>query len=529
MNAKWPFMLITVGLLFALGLTIANLERNTVMNNWTNRRCELPIIVAAAFFKPDSDPRTSTDFAKENFSFCMKSVIEKFIELFMAPINAVFGTQVNIAGAAVDGLNTIRKIAQTMYNVLLSYLDQYYRRFNASVFEMSRIVQYLRMAMNRANAAVMSMLYTGLTVYRGMLNFIRFIVKVIMIIVGIIMAILIILIFVLFPLIPLILSVLGVIIAVIVQLQPLISNELSDQASGAQGGLCFAESATVIVRSSSGKDIRKSVKEIRVGDELGDGSGRVTAVITMNGKNVQMYSLNGIIVSGTHLVKGTDGVWKSVSEDERAHKIDTKTQFLYCFNTTSHTIPIVSSENQTIQFRDWEELEDGDATGHYTWNYLILKMLNKSSHYDSWKNSLKSYSNTPLMSSRYKIKTRGGYKELSKIVVGDRVIDSCGEETDVLGVVKGEVDGVYLDLWNTELYEFENGVWIKGNSTGIRSNGGEEEGKTEEGLTIITDSGTFILLDETRKKETVVRDFTEVGHKSIHETYSFVADRLRII
>jgi hypothetical protein len=58
MEAKWPFMLITLGLLFALGFTIANLERSTVMNDWENRRCDLPIMTAAFFFKPDTDTRT---------------------------------------------------------------------------------------------------------------------------------------------------------------------------------------------------------------------------------------------------------------------------------------------------------------------------------------------------------------------------------------------------------------------------------------------------------------------------------------
>ena len=81
MEDKWPFMLITFGLLFALGLTIANLERTTVMNQWTDRRCELPIMAAAAFFKPESDPRTSSAFAADNFEFCLQTTVEKFFHL----------------------------------------------------------------------------------------------------------------------------------------------------------------------------------------------------------------------------------------------------------------------------------------------------------------------------------------------------------------------------------------------------------------------------------------------------------------
>ena len=189
-------MLITFGLLFALGLTIANLEKTVVMNNWTDRRCDLPVMAAAAFFKPDTDPRTGSGFATDNFEFCMKSVVEKFITLFMGPVNAIFGKQVNVAGDAVNAVNTVRSIAQTVYNAFLSYLDQMFRKFNSSVFEMSRIVQYLRMAIERANAIAVSTIYTGLSAFRAMINAIQYIIKVVLIICSIMLAIIIILWFV---------------------------------------------------------------------------------------------------------------------------------------------------------------------------------------------------------------------------------------------------------------------------------------------------------------------------------------------
>jgi DNA polymerase III alpha subunit (gram-positive type) len=64
-------------------------------------------------------------------------------------------------------------------------------------------------------------------------------------------------------------------------------------------------------------------------------------------------------------------------------------------------------------------------------------------------------------------------------------------------------------------------VWIKTKSTVV-------PGKDNiEGMTIITESGEFIIWDENEKRERVIRDFTEVGYKTIHETYPFVASRLR--
>lgn len=537
MESKWPIILLTFGLTFALGLTIAGLERDGVMNNWDSRRCDFPVMAAAMFFKPESDPRASSKFAQDNFSFCMKSYIDKFMNLLMTPVTVLFDKQVNLAGSAVDMVNTVRKLAATMYAEFSKYLTKFFGEFNRSVYEISRIIQYLRMAMQRANAMTMSMVYTGITMFRGMINTIQFIMKVILIICGIMLAIIIILIFVLFPFIPMILAVLGAIVATVLSLTMIIGGSLATEASNSMGGFCFSETSEIIVKENN-KEKTKSVKDIKIGDELGSNCGKVTAIILMNGKDVELYSINGIIVSGSHLVLGLDNQWKSVSTDERAKKVDNTSNILYCFNTTTHTIPVFSPELQEISnpimFRDWEEFDDNDQLGEYTWTYTILKMLNNNSNYSKWKDGLKVNIRIPVIGKNVKVKTNMGYVKLSAILswwsskMWLRCLTRDGEEQDILGVVSAEIDGIEDNngLWNTELYECVNGDWIKGVSTVKDS---KEINGSACGMTLITDSGEFIIWDEVEQKEKIVRDFTEIGYKEIHKTYSLVSSRLRLL
>ena len=534
MDSKWPFILITFGLLFALGLTIASLERTGVMNNWDSRRCDLPVVMAAMFFKPESDPRGSTRFAQDNFSFCMKSYIDKFMNLLMMPINALFGKQVGLAGSALDVVNTIRKMAASMYAAFSGYLMKFYGEFNRSVYEISRIIQYFRMAMGRANAMAMSMLYSGITLFRGMINTIQFIIKVILIICGIMLAIIIILFFILFPFIPMILAVLGAIVATVLSLITIMSGSLADEANSDKRGFCFSETCEIIVKEHN-KETPKSVKDIKIGDELGNNCGKVTATILMSGKEVELYSINGIVVSGSHLVLGLDNQWKCVSTDERAKKVDNTSNILYCFNTTTHTVPVFSPEFKThILFRDWEEFDDNDQLGEYTWTYTILKMLNNNSNYPKWKDGLKVDMNIPVMGRNIKVKTNMGFVEISAISslwspnMSMRCLTRDNQEEEILGVVSAEIDGIDDDngLWNTELYEWVNGVWIKGLSTVKESNNGTIGAC---GMTLITESGEFIIWDEMEQKEKIVRDFTEIGYKEIHKTYSMVSSRLRLL
>lgn len=529
MESKWPLMLIAFGLVFLLGLTISGLERNNVMKHWDKRRCEFAIMAAAGFFKEDGDSRSKTKFAADNFEFCMRSYVDKFMALLMAPIGAMMSKQMDLASGSMDMMNGLRQMANTLYGELSKYVDSFYRRFNASVFEISRVVQYLQMAMRRITGTVMALLYSGITLFRGMINTIQFVIKVILIICAIMIAILIVLWFVLFPVIPLILSTLGAIVTTVFALAFVISAQVADQASSSKKGFCFAKDTLLRIRNSDGKESLCAVQDVQIGDTLLSHYHEpttVTAVLEMDGTDVPLYEVEGILVSGSHLIKGRDGVWKSVCDDERSRLVGDRCSTLYCFNTTTHVIPVYSpTTHTTLSFRDWEEFSDEDEKGHYLWNYLILTLLNKHTNYALWKDSMTISTETPMMSRLIRVKTANGFIPLANICLGSEVLDRQGNPQKVVGKVQGETTadkekmGTY---WRTELFELRKGVWVKGaRALAVGSD-------TVCGENLMTETGELVIWDELEKQEKVIRDFTDIGYTTIHETYPLVASRLRI-
>jgi hypothetical protein len=526
MDSKWPFMLIIFGLLIGLGFVISKLERNGVMKNWNKRRCEFPVMATGAFFKPSDDPRTSSKFASDNFQFCMKSYVEKFIELALAPFQTIFSKHSGIAGNALDMLSTIRNIASTMFNSLSGFLDTYFRKFTFSIYEMSRIVQYLRMAMRRVNALMINFLYTSLTMFRGMLNTIQFVIKVILIVCGILLVLIIILIFVLFPMIPMILAVLGAIIATILAMVMAVGGVV-DEAISDKKGFCFSGDTKILIKTSTGEEY-VPINTVKIGQELGSDCGKVTATLYMDGTESLLHNLDGIYVSGSHVVYGIDGAWKLVEQDERAILSEKTTDILYSFNTTSRKLPVYNPKTKdTLLFRDWEEISEDDTEGQYLWNYNILKYLNKASGYENWKSSLKLTENTPLISPYTQIKTSSGYVQLSELdIKKHKIVDSKNKEQHVLGTINGIIDNANKsqenDIWYTDLYMYNTttDIWYKADSTVIKGN------DLIIGKTIICEEGEFVILDKYGN-EHIVRDFTDIGYNSIHKTYSFVAERLR--
>ena len=517
MDAKWPLVLLTVALLTGVGVLIISMDRENVMSNWKTRRCEIPILFASVFFKPDDDPRTTSEFGKANFEFCMKSYVDRFMENITAPTAALFGKQANVTANIMDILQSVRNIAANMFAGFSVYLAQFYRRFNASVFEISKIIQFLRMAMRRISGVAMSFIYMGISLFNGMLNTIQFIIRVVLIICGIMAAIMIILFFILFPVIPLILATLGIIASTVFSLKGLLSPSIASEETSMRGPFCFAEWTQLSVLEH-GQQRQKPVTEIQIGDQLSDGS-YITAVIVMDGLDVPLYQIGSVYVSGSHLVKGTDKQWKSVTEDERAVISPRLSKVVYCFNTTTNVITI-----DGLQFRDWEEIANDDIHGQTIWNYMVSSILHHDRAFGYWKDNVKNYVNVALLGPDVPVKTLSGYMPIRAIQIGDFILDRRGNEQEVRGIIRGEVeyDAAHTigNAWKTELYEYVNGIWLKGIATiypGVD--------KTE-GYSLITEEGIIVIKESD--KETVVRDFTEIGYQHLYKTYSYVEARLRM-
>lgn len=340
--------MLVVALLFGLGFVMASLERTTVIQHWEKRRCQLPVMVAARFFKPENDPRTPSQFSSDNYEFCVKSLVDSFMESFMAPITAIMGKQANMSGDTMNMINTVRTMAQNMYNAFSSYLSAFFKRFNVSIYELNRIIVYLRMAVQRMSATAISMIFSGITLFRTMINSIQAVIRVVLIICTIMIAIMIILFFVLFPFIPMIMSTLTAIVTVVIALGAVMSQSIASDAESKKSGFCFAASTHIRMKDGS----LRRVDEVRVGDELGNDCGVVTAVMEMIGTGIELHVIRDhqIYVSGSHLIRGTDGQWKPVALDERADLSTAQSERIYCFNTTTNQLPIVSATDSSHTF-----------------------------------------------------------------------------------------------------------------------------------------------------------------------------------
>lgn len=515
----FPLIGITLILTALVGLAIASLERGQVMQNWSSMRCSLPVMVSAGYFKPSTDPRSKSQFSSDNFQFCMKELVQTVTDIVMAPLVDIFSTHAGSASLMNNIMADIRNVVQLIYTTFMSYMKTYFLRFEQVAYQMSKIIQHLRMAMRRVNGIATSLIYLGLSVIRGMMNAIDFFMVVVMIILGIMVALIILLFFVLFPFMPIIMGVLAALLIVA-------TGTMVGTLAHFKHAFCFDGDTRIgILKRTDNCTITEyiCISDIKVGDILSDG-GKVTAVIETVNEIESLFNINGIAVSGSHFVQKEDGTWNMVEHDSRAHIIHgKKTGTLYCLNTSTHIIPVMSISG-VLNFKDWEEFDDDDIQSQYEWNYNVLKMLNNSTCYTVWQKGLKLFrlaSSMPLMDGNSTVCLENGiHVPIKTIKIGDRIYDSQQTATTVIGCVYG----IYRQN-NTLLYQIplickdKSGNWKIIHLTDFTND--------IYGYTLITESGCFNVKLDNIDHELCIRDFTEVGYNNIHNLYPFIADRLK--
>ena len=500
----WPIITLTIALLGYVTYTYITMERTTIMADWANNRCGVFVMFASSYFKPDDDPRSPGDFGTDNMRFCMDQLAKAAMGAALAPYNILLQQQTNNVMDDFNALNYLRKITKTMMDAFMSFLEPFFKKFTLVAYQIGAVVQHLKMAMGRVNAILTSFVYQGLSLVTGIQNMIQFVFVVIMIILGILIALLIILFFILFPFIPILIT---PVIAMIVAVG---GSVMAETASTMNDSFCFVPETPIVLATGA----TKAISEIQLGDIV-QGGGTVTGILRMDGSTTPLYDLEGIRVSGSHLVQ-YKGRWQSVSEDPRSVPVQQKESVLYCLNTTHRLIPMQTNQGSVL-FRDWEELDEEDTQGQEAWDRMVSKILGGVS--DTITTDAKD--TFCLMDGANTVMTEMGIKSLNDICLGDKLQLSYNRYTTVIGLVDGYVTGTGANGWMSACIKKRD---IPTEMPYQRISTITEGQGLLKGRHLITECGEFVV--GINGALVRVRDFTEVGADLIHLTYPLVAKAL---
>ena len=116
----------------------------------------------------------------------------------------------------------------------------------------------------------------------------------------------------------------------------------------------------------------KSIYNINVGDKLFN-NGFVTSKMKLCAKNAEMYNLNGIIVSGSHMVQNGDKMIPVSIHPSSKIITNYSELYIYCLNTSTKEIII----NDTV-FYDWDEVTICDVLTIFDTHNKNILLTNKT-------------------------------------------------------------------------------------------------------------------------------------------------------
>ena len=492
-NWSLSFLIFSLTSVFAILLAQANVEE--VIRNWGSRRCDLEIMVTAHLYKPKDDTRTSGEFSADNFQFCVKKSFREIITLALTPVFMMMNQQLDVMEAVNNSLDRIRVMMANLFDGFQKLLDPFFKRFRTTGNQFAINQMKFLSAMGRAFGITQATLYIGMSLVTAIENFVHFVIRVVMIIMYIILGLMILIWFLILP----------VFIVIVLTCQSIGNSPFGYLTRDVCGELCFDPATRVKLQNG----ISKPIGSCKIGDTFEDGT-VIEGILRVSGKDETMFTLDGIRVSGAHLI-WHNSEWIPVAEHPEATSSLFCSPLLICLRTSNRTIPL-SGLQKSWTFRDWEELPMNLPTSDTIWDFLVAEILNQK------PNQGPAPQEIPLLKSSCRVMYKTGEsRRLSEVQIGDMLYSNEGF-TKVTGIYTGEA---------AFSSDFTDGIWFKslGQSDWQHPKVSGSDQTVEQGIHLTTESGTFWI--ETNHTSGFVRDFTEVGVHNLPLTYSFTRKLLK--
>lgn len=444
-NSVILIILITIILFLLIAYSFIMINIAPIRNNWVAERCK-PYVIPFAGIINAPEGMSATDFTQENFTYCMQNVTSSLAENAVSPLTFVTSSLTMVANIIQNSINAIREMVNKMRNSIQSVTQEVMGRLMNFIVPLQQIVIKIKDMLMKTQGVFTGVLYTLFGAYFTLKSLLGAIAElVIKILIGLAVAIAIL------WLIPFTWGAAAAgtgVFAIIAAFMTYILVFMKDVLH-VQTGLkipklkCFDKNTMIQLKDGT----EKQIIDICLGDILVN-DGIVTAKFKVEIDGSQMYVLNNVVVSDTHMVLYNDKFIR-VSNHPFARKLafyDEK--YLYCLNTSKKEIVI-----NGIVFSDWDEVNDIEirCLENEAKEYMIVSENNDENTDDLL---IHKYLDSGFVSSTIIKLKNGDKKEINKVEIDD--ILENGEK--VYGIV--EIDGKNLE--HQYVYYLGNNKIIEG-------------------------------------------------------------------
>ena len=175
-----PLILTTIVFLGVFASTVISLQLEDIRGNWDKRRCETMVISMAHLVPDGKDPNVDpTKFATDNFFFCMNKLVDKSMTTSLDPVTEAINAQIDLANPVAQSMNYLRSNAKSMLDPLNKMVQSLWDSAKVIAIKISTTFYLITSAFRRTHAAVMSTIFAGFAVFKGILNLLALVRKIV--------------------------------------------------------------------------------------------------------------------------------------------------------------------------------------------------------------------------------------------------------------------------------------------------------------------------------------------------------------
>lgn len=478
------FITIIVIILMSYFHTMINIQ--PIIDDWPNQRCK-PTIIPFAGFITRPDGMSATEYTSQNFTYCTQNILSGITGFAVQPLSYITKALQSMAGVVQTAIQSIRAMFDKIRTSMQAVSEEIMGRIMNIMIPLQQIIISFKDLIGKIQGTMTSGLFTLLGSYYALKSLMgaiaQFIIS-ILIALAVMIAV--------FWIVPFTwgAAVANTVIFVAIAIPMAIILAFMVDVLHVNAGYkipkvkCFDKDTLITMNNG----MQNKIININVGDILANDN-IVTAKIKVATEGSQIYILNNIFVSDSHIVKYKDK-WIPVSKHPNAVKYDNYEQpYLYCLNTSKKIIEI-----RDEIFTDWDEIYDDS----------LLTVLNNNSkpiHNSSNIHKYLDYGFANTAKIQLKNKT---YLNINKISIND--ILENGEK--VYGIV--EINGA--DLPENYLYNLGENNYVEGYAPMFDIKKKSIPITNNKLYNLLTDKGTF------RINNIIVKDYNSAIDRFLENT-----------
>jgi len=345
------FIILTIIVIIICSFCISKSNAQILIDDWPNQRCSVLVMPYAGYIT-HPEGTTAFDYTQENFNYCVQNILASITGPVVQPfgfITTIFASLINIVQ---NSLQSVRAVFDRIRYAIQGVIKNIMSRLINIFTPLQQIILATKDILNKMQGQMATILFSSLGAYYSLKSVIG---AVVTFIINILIALAVIIIILMYiPLTSFLAAPLMVIFvataAFIAAILICVKIYLGMDGYTIPSMKCFDKNTEIPMNDGS----NKIISEIKVGDILLNNN-EVTGVICVATAGSEMYYLDDIFVSDSHIVNYL-GKWISAAKHPESMKCaEYNEPYLYCLNTSSKTIVI----NNTT-FTDWDEVYSKD-------------------------------------------------------------------------------------------------------------------------------------------------------------------------